>query len=363
MQTVYPSGTVSFDMQYKDDTGALAYIGLDQTFVVLVDGQGDVQGTLSGSSTPAIANVSGTEGAYEVQNHPLGGTCGTGALAVRWYCLGSSGGTTSPFPYFEQIANVALAPTSGYCTLTDLSQYGLGGATNYYDTDDDGNGFIQQAWNFINSRLQALLPDVAVPVATNSAGVHEEFLIACNAYYTNFYLAQRRHRGEYNELPDWIQEFRIAGEGLLDAIGSRNLVFEEQTNRVESGIGPAVAGTNNQGAAVFHSDRYGYVDVYRGADYEKAYVVKIDSEGSDRDIGDSTFKWSPDNGVTWSHTGIACGIDWIALEDGVHIRFERVGGKTDQVYADDLWYFNCVPLRKAVAGQPFAARSPRMRRG
>jgi len=363
VQTLYPSGSVSFDMQYKDDAGVLAYIGLDQSFVVLMDGQGAVQGTLSGSSTPAIANVSGTVGAYEVQQHPLGGTCGTGALSARWYCLGSSGGTISPFPFIEQIANIAIAPSAGYCTLSDLEQYGLSGAANYYDTDDEGNGIIEQGFNFINSRLQALLPDVSVPVATNSAGVYDEFLIACNAYFANYYLAQNRHRGEHFEMPDWITDFRAAGEGLLDAIGSRNLVFEEQTNKVESGIGPAVAGTNNQGAGLFHSDRYGYVSLYSGADYEKTYVVKIDSEGATRDLDDSTFKWSSDNGVNWSYTGISCDTGWMLLEDGVHVRFERVGGLTNQVYADDIWVFTCVPLRKTIAGQPNAARSPRMRRG
>lgn len=249
----------------------------------------------------------------------------------------------------------------GYCSLDDLARYGLEGATNYYADATEGSVYIAQGYDWLNRRLEALLPDVAVPVATTSAGVYDQHLIECNALMTNYYLASRRHRGEWSEEPQWIVAFKDDALYVVDAIGSRHVILEEQTSGVESGIGPVTAATS-VGSALFHSDRYGYNGPYTDNQYPRTFVVEIDSAGADADLADSTYKWSAD-GVTWNATGIQCGTAWRELMQNVHVRWERVGGTVNQVLAGDQWTFTCTPLSKAVAGQPNSGRTVRMWRG
>ncbi|MBU8871380.1 MAG: hypothetical protein KOO60_11000 [Gemmatimonadales bacterium] len=358
--TTYPNGTVTFDVIADDGVGGRMEFDLSETFVTLIDGQDTVIATIGPSA--GVAVVSGDAGAYQVENWPLGGTAGTGDLTANWYAVGTDAATVSPQPYTESIYTIVTSPSNGYCDLSDLPKYGLEGATNYYASEDDGNSYIEQSFNWLNRRLEAILPDVDVPVATNSAGVYDEHLIGVNALMTNYYLASRRHRGEWSEEPPWITAFKDDAEQTLDAIGSRNIILEEQTSGVESGIGPVTPYATNTGLSVFHSDRFGYNGPYTDSQYPRTFVIEIDAVGADSDIDDSTFKWSSD-GVTWDSTGVSCGTAWQELMQNAHIRWARVGGTVNQVALGDRYTFVCTPLSKAVAGQPNAGRTVRMWRG
>uniref|UniRef100_A0A6M3XSR7 Uncharacterized protein n=1 Tax=viral metagenome TaxID=1070528 RepID=A0A6M3XSR7_9ZZZZ len=361
--TTYPGGTVTFDWLIDNGVGGRMALDLSKTFVVLIDGQDTAIATIAGGGTATgIAAISGAAGEYQVQNWALGGTAGTGVLRFGLYAVGTDAATVSPQPYWEEIYNIVSSPSNGYCVLSDLPKYGLEGATNYYSGDDDGNAFIEQAYGWLNRRLEAILPDVKVPVATTTSGVYDQHLVAINANMANYYLTRRRHGHEWNEEPPWISMFREDAETTLDAIGSRHIVFEEQTSAVESGIGPVTAGATNTGSSIFHSDRYGYAGVYLDSQYPRTFVVEIDAVGADSDVSDSTYKWSAD-GVTWNTTGASCGTAWQELMQNAHIRWQRVGGTTDQVALGDRYTFTCTPLSKAVAGQPNSGRTVRMRRG
>ena len=361
--TTYPNGTVTWDVIADDGVGGRMAFDLSKTFCVLIDGQDTAIATVAGGGTAAgIAVVAGDEGAYQVENWALGGTAGTGDLTANWYAVGTDAATVAPQPYTESIYTIVTSPSNGYCDLSDLPKYGLEGATNYYASEDEGNGFIEQGYNWANRRLEALLSDVAVPVGTNDAGVYDQHLIEMNALMTNYYLMSRRHRGEWSEEPPHITMFRDDAFAILDAIGSRHIILEEQTSGVESGIGPVTAGSTNTGLSIFHSDRYGYNGVYLDSQYPRTFVVEIDAVGADADVGDSTYKWS-DDGVTWNAGGVSCGVEWQELMQNAHIRWERVGGTVDQVALGDRYTFICTPLRKAVAGQPNRGRTIRMRRG
>jgi hypothetical protein len=359
----YPNGTITWDTYADDGLGGRAQFDLGQTFCVLIDGQDVAVATVAGGGTEAgIGSIAHGTFEYQVENWPLGGTVGTGVMQAAWYVIGTGGGTIAPYPFYEYIYEIVTAPSGGYCNLYDLSKYGLEGATNYYSSDDDGNAMIAQAYNWLNRKFEAILPDVSVPIATNADGLYDEHLIGMNAGMANYYLARRRHRGEFREEPPWIQMFREDVYMTLDAVGSRTIILTEQTSAVESGIGPVTAGTNT-GSAVMHSDRYGYNGHYTGEEYPRDFVVEIDVVGTDADVDNSTFRWSPDGGITWSNTGVACSLGWIALVDNANIRWARVGGTTDQVAVGDRWSFTCTPLRKAIAGQPRRARSHRGLRG
>lgn len=360
LEVAYPSATVAWDCYVYSDTNEPMELDLGASFTVLVDGQGNAVATVAGGGTAAGIEEYGAPGTYVVQSWPLGGTAGTGALRADWYGVGTDGGTLPAF--HEHIYDIRLAPSNGYCNLSDLPKYGLAGATNYYDSDDEGNAFIEQGWNWLNGQLEAILPDVRVPVATTSTGEYDQHLIAANAWMANYYLTSSRHRGETSALPEWILDFRYSAEAVITSIGSKNVVLEEQTSIVESGIGPVTAGTTNTGAARMHSDRFGYKGIYLGYDYERTYYVRIDAAAGDKDIDDCTFEWSMDGGVTMQATGIACSTDWTLLANNAHIRFERVGGTTDQLQLGDFWYFKCVPVEKRTAGGPQAARSVKGRR-
>jgi hypothetical protein len=360
----YPNGTITWDTFADDGLGGRAEFDLGLTFCVLVDGQSTVIATVAGggTETPGIGTITDGTFEYQVENWPLGGTTGTGVMQVSWYVIGTAGGTIAPYPFSEYIYEILTSPSGGYCNLSDLPKYGLEGATNYYSGDDDGNAMIEQSYNWLNRRLEAILPDVSVPVATTTAGVYDEHLIAINALMADYYLASRRHRGEWSEEPPWITAFKEDALFTLDAIGSRNVILTEQTSGVESGIGPVTAGATNTGSSVFHSDRYGYNGVYLDSQYPRTFVVEIDAVGANSDISDSTYKWSAD-GVTWNTTGASCGTAWQELMQNAHIRWQRVGGTTDQVALGDRYTFTCTPLSKSVAGQPNSGRTVRMRRG
>jgi hypothetical protein len=362
----YPNGTITWDTYADDGLGGREEFDLDQTFCVLLDGQDAIVGTVGphgGTVTPGIGTVPGGNYEYQVENWPLGGTAGTGVMQVSWYVIGTGGGTVAPYPFSEYIYEIVTAPSGGYCNLYDLAKYGLEGATNYYSSDDDGNAMIAQAYNWLNRNLEAILPDVTVPIATNADGLYDQHLIDMNACMTIYYLARRRHGNEFLEEPEWISLYRDDVYRQLEAIGSRNIILSEQTSMVESGIGGVTVGTANVGSALMHSDRFGYKGVYQGEEFPRHFAIEIDGTGANSDISDSTFKWSADNGVTWTKTGVSCATGWIELVDNAHIRWERVGATTNQVIYADRWTFTCTPLEKAIAGAPRRARSHRGLRG
>lgn len=67
------------------------------------------------------------------------------------------------------------------------------------------------------------------------------------------------------------------------------------------------------------------------------YVVKIDSVAAGNEIGQATFKWSDDGGVTWDTTGVGTSTSPTLLNNGVRITF--AAGVGNDFKLNDLWRF------------------------
>ena len=79
-----------------------------------------------------------------------------------------------------------------------------------------------------------------------------------------------------------------------------------------------------------------------------SYRVQIDANGTP-----DTFKWSTDNGSTWTATGVNCSTSVTSLQDGIYVKFGATTGHTIGDYWDvDVRVVNPLRIRDA-AGNYF----------
>jgi len=92
-----------------------------------------------------------------------------------------------------------------------------------------------------------------------------------------------------------------------------------------------------------YAEQLGSAVVQNGGLYsasaDKGYVAEIDSVTAGQEVGQATFKWSDDDGQTWTETGVATSSDPYEMSNGVTIQFTT--GTGDDFELGDKWSWIC----------------------
>ena len=92
-----------------------------------------------------------------------------------------------------------------------------------------------------------------------------------------------------------------------------------------------------------YAEQLGSATVQNGgvfsASEDKGYVVEIDGIGGGQEVTQATFKWSDDDGQTWTETAVATQTGAYAMSNGVTIQF--AAGAGDDCELGDKWSFIC----------------------
>lgn len=251
----------------------------------------------------------------------------------------------------------------GYCTPSDLNSL-LGGFTEgYYGTDIYGTApvatsaieaDINAAFRTLNEHLEGYPVVRSTPLALEGS-VYPQSAVDANAAWAIYRKLKSVHAPEFDEgVPEWIQRFHWHGTQFLDDVRTGRTVFEAFTAIGELGIAvPSAAGTiegtpgtSTNSTGTFYNNWEGYGGPYIGA-MRQTWRIAIDGAGP---AGSATFKWSMDDGVSYSNEGVECGTAWTALADGIFVRFS--GGDGTAFAVDDYWRFETVPLYVAAYGDP-----------
>jgi len=92
-----------------------------------------------------------------------------------------------------------------------------------------------------------------------------------------------------------------------------------------------------------YTEQLGSASVQNGGLYSASedlgYVVEIDGVGGGQEVTQATFKWSDDDGQTWTETGVATQTSAYEMSNGVTIQF--ASGTGDDFELGDKWSFIC----------------------
>jgi len=92
-----------------------------------------------------------------------------------------------------------------------------------------------------------------------------------------------------------------------------------------------------------YAEQLGSATVQNGGLYSASedlgYVIEIDSVAGGKEVAQATFKWSDDDGQTWSETGVATSTASYEMSNGVTVRF--TSGAGDDFELGDKWSWIC----------------------
>lgn len=258
-----------------------------------------------------------------------------------------------------------------YASFPDFERFLEGFGTNYYGTYKETAGSvvidttswqsdIDFSYNNINTVLDSLgiLPQVPVGTQVRTGSYHPS-LIEWNALDVISTKLRARHIEEFNgKFPDWMNDFGSRCVAILEAIMSKKVAFS--TDTTETGIGYPTKVTTNGYATFFSNWDWGF---YEAADYPKMFHFRITSTNSGNGLGQSLFRISEDDGVSWGSIDYTVGSSWICIKDGLEIRWGAgsLTGTQNQFEYGDEWKLQCTPTN--VRTSTFPSRYRTFRRG
>lgn len=239
-----------------------------------------------------------------------------------------------------------------YISIPDLDSVLDGFVAKYYGTFLDGGEdltigsqfYVDSNLSFTqaNEWLAGIAHIKQLPMGTQPNSGNYPFSVRMlQANLMVYTRLKSRHYGEFNDgVPGWITIFKTRAQDIYSDIKGQNVVFDEDVTQGEQGIGMG-SFTSKTGLANWFTNWE--TGVYTGDDFPRTFVFKIDGTTVGNGIGESTFKWSNDNGVTWSSETQDTDTDWIPIQSGLFVRFEQVGTGSQLGYGD-TFIVKCVPL-------------------
>lgn len=266
---------------------------------------------------------------------------------------------------------------TAYCGLSDLDYYCGSFLLDFYGTmlgGSTGTVFaagstsavsdVRHAFRRLNERLDAMPRITTVPVGTDTeTGRYPEALAEWNAKTVIWERLYSRHVQEdvRGEIPDWMSMYKTDIERIETDVNEGNIVFRADTSLGERGIQPPSIATKT-GVATFYNN-WDRGEPYEDDEYPRTFVVEIDGTSEGNDIGDATFKWSLDAGVTWEEEDLDTSTSWVSLHWNCKIRWSPDTGTGNQLEAGDRWTWRCVPLETTAFGRGDTAKMRSFWRG
>ena len=262
-----------------------------------------------------------------------------------------------------------MAATS-YAEPYDLNFFFENFVEDFYEAGTFGtqqcHDELSRVFKRINDILHGFDHIATLPVPRQTNGSYPESLIE----WQSRWLIYQRLVGRYgntwgDQTPRWVEEFKTISDAIRDEIEMGNIIFSDQLATGQYGLTPPSTATQ-RGMAVFHNSYNMEPFPYLGADYTRSYRIVIDGTSAGNGVGQSTFKWSNDNGVSFSELRVSTGTSWTELEDNVNIRWEAarsLTGTQKQIEYGDEWYFNAIPDTYAMVAGKGAVKVGHLLRG
>jgi hypothetical protein len=246
-------------------------------------------------------------------------------------------------------------PATTYISGQDLDTALEGFITKYYGSNIDGAEEITigtqygvdmgNSYSQTNEWLSGVNHIKTIPFGTQSDGNYPYHVRMLQANLMIYNRLKSAHYGEFDAgIPGWINTYLTRANEILSDIREQKAVFADDTTQGESGIGIGTYVTHSGAANWYTNWETGF---YWASDFAKTYSIVIDGTTGGNSIGDSTYKWSKNGGVSFEETGQTTATTWTEVEAGLFIRWEP-NGTSNQLEYGDRFDVRCVPSNIAV---------------
>lgn len=242
-----------------------------------------------------------------------------------------------------------------YTSTQDLDTLLEGFVSRYYGSYIDGSEDITigtqysvdlaNSFQQTNEWLSGVNHIKVIPIATQSDGNYPFNVRMLQGNLMIYHRLLGAHYGEFSEgIPGWVRVYLSRANDIYTDIKSQRVVFTDDITQGESGIGQGTFVSRTGVANLYTNWETGF---YRAADFAKTYSIQIDGTTDGNNIGQSTFKWSKDGGISFVGTNVDTGTTWIELEAGLSVRWEPIGTGV-QTSLGDRFDVRCIPANVGV---------------
>ena len=328
--------TIIFEANLTDSGGTAVTSAVGS--ITVVDGVGS---TVLATNAPHTAS-----GTYQRSQSTSG--WGNGPITETWRFTNSSGTTTMVANNnFRIVGTDTVAP---YVYLEELPSY-YSNIVDYTDGSEEAQ-LVDAYWE-VNSRLEAM--GIKLPFKPKADGFYDQPLRDLNAYEALIRIISKRQQSfnRTGEEDPWFMAFRKEADRIYKAILNKEYNFDRDYSVSEGGIGLAtkVVGTSN--GQMETNWRGGVGDGFYDSSYERDWVVRMVGTGTAGEIGECSFVWSRNGGISNDGT-FTTSLEWQELGSGVYIRFHRgtyEGGTINLFAVSDKWKFKTYPRTQTVGGR------------
>jgi hypothetical protein len=237
-----------------------------------------------------------------------------------------------------------------YIGTHDLNTALDGFVDRYYGTYLDGGedlSLVAQwpidlnaSFDEVNEILGGITHVKQLPFGTQAGGNYPYHVRMLQSNLMIWHRLRSKHFGEFTDsYPAWVNAFKNVADQIVGDIRGQNVVFQDDITTGESGIG---VGTFNAKAGSANWFTNWETGIYTGYDFPRTYVIEIDGTTAGSNVGESTFRWSKDNGNTWEEEGRATDDNWVGIDSGLVFRWETVGTGVQLSYGD-RFSVRCIP--------------------
>lgn len=337
MNSVVQGDTIVFEAILTDTDGTAltnATAGLN-----IVDSTGST--VFSGQGTHI------TEGTYQRYQNTT--SWGTGPIMEYWRFTNAAGTITQVVGNkFRIVGTQTLQP---YVWPHELYAY-YENIEGFFDGSE-----LERVWdsyNFINQQLNTLGHHLPVVIGTD--GYYDQSLRDWNAWDALYRIVSPRMVSQIksDEEKPWFDYFKKRADEKWEQFRTKRIVLNAQQAPGEVGIQPGtkVGGTY---AGQMETNWGGYGNGFTGADFPRTWRVEVIGTGTSGGIAEGTYRWSNDNGLTWTGTLLTTQ-EWTYLKEEVYVRFHRgtSTGTTNLWTTSDVWQFKTSPYKLSSGGKSSA---------
>lgn len=320
----------------------------------------DIDGTAVTNATCLLTLTDGYGSQVLSANatHYSGGTYRRGQSSSSWnfgpvneqWRFTSSAGTTTQI-ISNRFRIIGTVPPTTYITAGELFRY-YENIEDYFEGEEDAKCIEASA--VVDAALESI--GIKLPVKLGANGLYDQPIRDWAANEAIYRIVASR-QGAYIKNGDedpWFKAFQENADRIHNKFKKKEYTLARDYSSGESGVGLATKVVGNS-AAQMETNWQGFGSGYRGADFQRDWVIEITGTGTYGKINEAVFKWSYDGGLSFFGTDVTYGTssyEWLHLQDGVCVRFHRgtSTGSAGLFSVGDTWKFTTTPSGQTVGG-------------
>lgn len=329
--------TIEFQIILKDNGGTAITSGTGTLNVFDSSGSQVV--------TNSVATHFGT-GTYQKQQSSAGWN--SGPVTEQWKFVGAFG--TLSFVQNNNYRIIGTDTITPYIYPEELKNY-YENIEDYFDGNEEA--VVVDAYNEVNSRLESL--GVKLPFVVKADGLYDQPLRDMNAFEALYRLTSKR-QASFNrdgEKEPWFFYFKQQAGSLYKNVEKKAYAFTREYSPAEGGIGLATKVAGTRPAQMETNWRGGIGEGFSDSTYDRTWVVKVTGTGTAGEIGEATFVWSKNGGLSYDGT-LFSSLDYQHLDLGVYVRFHLgtyTAGTATLFAVNDKWQFQTFPRSQTSGGK------------